>query len=62
MVASGNVFKIENLYLLIIPNILIVFVSIAGTPIAEIDQPQIEDGKVEVPTARFAEWVMVGIY
>lgn len=55
MAASGNVFNIENLYLLIIPDILIVFISIAGAPIAEVDQPQIEDGKVEVPTTRFTK-------
>jgi hypothetical protein len=43
MVASGNVFKIENLYLLIIHGLLIIFVSIERAAIAEVNKPQIED-------------------
>lgn len=61
MAASSNVFKIENLYLLIIPGVLIVLVLIIRAPIVEVDQPQIEDGRVKVPAVSCAEWVMAGI-
>lgn len=44
MTLLGNIIKIEILYLLIIPNILIVFISIAGVAITEVGQPWIEDG------------------